>query len=133
MKRPLTLIVALIVVAVACSDATETPPDPTAVAAEEYAGVWLFTHDPGEYMDALHTGTAEVRGSCLMVDGMVVVWHASQLERAKDLVDRIHGGDHPEVELGGGGFSVDEGASVDQFPTEIAERCDTIGVWFGAP
>jgi hypothetical protein len=70
---------------------------------------------------------------CLYVDDAVVVWAGSRLREASAVIDAIQSGEEPELLIGGGGISTREGASPEDLPTVITDRCPTEVVWFGAP
>lgn len=103
------------------------------IEAVEIDGVWVFMHDPGNYMEALHSGKPEILDGCLMVDDAVVVWHTDMFEDAAAAIAAVKAGDSPQYLISGGGLSVTEGADPMQIPEVITDRCSTEAVWFGAP
>lgn len=80
---------------------------------------------------ALHGCVAEIRSSCLYVDDAVVVWHESQIGQAEGLITDINARERPEVLLGGGGISLDEGDT--PIPSVITDLCPTRVVWYSSP
>ena len=128
----------LLVLAVACGEATT--PEPRMSAAETAGievllidGVWVFQHQPEFAMAALHGGTPEIADGCLVVDNTIVVWHVDRIDEAAEAISAAKAGESPQLLVGGGGISVDEGARPDQIPTVITDQCPTSAVWFGAP
>ncbi len=106
---------------------------PAGIEALQVDGVWLFQHQPEVGMQALHGGTPEIVDGCLVIDETVVVWHADRIEEAAEAVAAVGAGESPQLLIAGGGISLDEGASPDQIPSVISDRCPTSAVWFGAP
>ena len=98
--------------------------------AMQIDGVWVFQHNPDGSNAALHSGTAEIVNGCLMVDNTIVVWHVDRIHDATHAIAAIKAGDAPQLLVGGGGVSIDEGASPDLIPTVITERCPTRAVWY---
>ncbi len=96
-------------------------------------GVWVFQHQPEFANQALHGGTPEIAGGCLVIDNTIVVWHVDRIDEAAEAISAVKAGESPELLIGGGGISVDEGARPDQIPTVITDQCPTSAVWFGAP
>ncbi len=84
-------------------------------------------------MEALHSGTPEIVDGCLVVDNTIVVWHVDRLDEADEAVAAAKAGESPQLLIGGGGISLDEGATPDQIPSTITDLCPTSAVWFGAP
>ena len=84
-------------------------------------------------MDALHSGTPEIVNGCLVVDNTIVVWHFDCTDDAAEAIAAAKAGESPQLLIGGGGISLDEGATPDQIPTIITDLCPTSAVWFGAP
>jgi hypothetical protein len=128
MKR--LLIVACVALVAASCDSGQTD----AVEGVEPAqidNVWIFQYDSLGGGDALHGGIAEIKDDCLYVDDAVVVWHRDQIDEAGELIDRIQGGEQPQVSLGGGGISLDEGDT--PIPETINELCPTRTVWYTRP
>ncbi len=108
--------------------------DPS-VEASQVDGVWVFTYaeDPGFYMQALGGGEAAIVDGCLEVGGAVVVWHAQQLDQVEEVFALIEAGESPTVRVGGGGTSLDEGGSLDEFPDAVLEHCATTSLWWAGP
>jgi hypothetical protein len=143
--RLLALLMAVVVLAVACSAgttdgsntgeiaATEGSADVSGIESVEIDGVWVFRHEPEVSMDALHSGTPEIVNGCLMIDNTVVVWHPDTLEDAAAAIAAAKAGDSPQLLISGGGISVSEGADPTSIPDVISDRCPTDAVWFGAP
>ena len=107
--------------------------DPPGIDALQIDGVWVFQHQPEFAMDALHGGTPEIVDGCLVIDNTIVVWHVDRIDEAAAAISAVKAGESPELLIGGGGISVDEGARPDQIPTVITDQCPTSAVWFGAP
>jgi hypothetical protein len=143
------VLVALVLIAAACSDGSDTEEsaslapnaaelsdadgDRTGIEAFEIDGVWVFQHQPEVAMDALHSGTPEIVNGCLVVDNTIVVWHFDRTDDAAEAIAAAKAGESPQLLIGGGGISLDEGATPDQIPTIITDLCPTSAVWFGAP
>ena len=106
--------------------------DKAGIEAFQIDGVWVFQHQPEYSMDALHSGTAEIVDGCLVIDNSIVVWHADRIDEAAKAIAAVKAGESPQLLIGGGGISIDEGARPDQFPTIITDQCPTSTVWFGA-
>lgn len=83
-------------------------------------------------MLAGHSGLAEIQDGCLYIDETVVVWDLEQLEEAKQIIAEVKAGEQRDLLIGGGGISLDEGASPEDIPDVIAELCPTTAVWFGS-
>ena len=62
-----------------------------------------------------------------------MVWHFDRIDEAAEAIAAAKAGESPQLLIGGGGISVDEGATQDQIPTIITDLCQTSAVWFGAP
>lgn len=107
---------------------------PTEVEALEVDGVWVFAYqdDPTSSMDAIHSGPAAVVDGCLLIDDTVVVWWTDQLPDVEEIVAALASGATVDVQLGGGGFTVDEGASLDDFPDAVRSRCTAAGLWYAS-
>jgi hypothetical protein len=103
------------------------------VTREEIDGVWVFLHDPEAIMQARHGGKPTIVDGCLYVDDSVVVWHVDQLEEAEAAIAAVRAGEQPDLLIGGGGLSLDEGATPGQIPNIITDACPTRVVWFGNP
>ena len=147
MRRPFIPLVIVLVVLAATSAAvlamtrdggpatSDTPPilSDEGIEALQIDGVWVFQHQPGSGMEALHSGTPEIVDGCLVVDNTIVVWHVDRIDEATEVIAAVNAGESPQLLIGGGGISVDEGARPDHFPTVITDQCPTSAVWFGAP
>ncbi len=147
--RIAAVLVALVLVVAACSDGSsaqesstlvpdtaepsDADGDRTGIEASQIDGVWVFQHQPEVVMNALHSGTPEIVNGCLVVDNTIVVWHFDRVDEAAEAVAAAKAGENPQLLIGGGGISVDEGATPDQFPRVITDLCQTSAVWFGAP
>ena len=107
--------------------------DTAGIVVLQIDGVWVFQHQPEFAMHALHGGTPEIVDGCLVIDNTIVVWHVDRIDEAAAAISAVKAGESPELLIGGGGISVDEGARPDQIPTVITDRCPTSAVWFGAP
>ena len=113
--------------------------DPTPIRSDEgiealqLDGVWVFQHQPEISGDALHSGTPEIVDGCLVVGNTIVVWHFDRIDEADEAIAAVRAGESPQLLIGGGGISVDEGTPPDEIPTVISDRCPTSTVWFGAP
>lgn len=105
----------------------------TGIEALQIDGVWVFQHQPEAHNDALHSGTPEIVNGCLVVDNTIVVWHVDRIGDATDVIAAAKAGESPELLIGGGGISLDEGARPDQIPSVITDLCPASAVWFGAP
>ncbi len=112
----------------------DTDGDATAVEAQEVDGVWVFTYAeaPDASMDALATGTASVVDGCLLVGDAVVVWHDHHLDDVNDAIAGVDRGEVVSLQVGGGGLSLDEGSSEDDFPPLVVEHCSPTEVWFSS-
>ena len=147
--RIAAVLVALVLVVAACSDGSsaqesstlvpdtaepsDADGDRTGIEASQIDGVWVFQHQPEVVMNALHSGTPEIVNGCLVVDNTIVVWHFDRVDEAAEAVAAAKAGENLQLLIGGGGISVDEGATQDQIPTIITDLCQTSAVWFGAP
>lgn len=96
-------------------------------------GTWVFFHDPESSMEALHSGVPEIVDNCLYVDSAVVVWHVDQLVSAQAAIEAVRAGRITDLIIGGGGFSLDEGATAEEIPVIISDVCPTEAVWFASP
>ena len=131
-------IAVLVVVVAACgptaTDADGEPGDSAVetggIEALQIDGVWVFQHRPRFGNDALHGGTLEIVDGCLVIDNTIVVWHVDRIDQAAGAVAAVKAGKSPQLLIGGGGISVEEGTRPDQFPTVITQRCPTSAVWF---
>lgn len=124
------------------SDATTTSTPNTSASSEvagtvealRIDGVWVFQHQPGEVsLTALHGGVAEIKNECLYVDDAIVVWRTDQIDQAAQAIADVQAGEQPDLRIGGGGISIDEGAAPEDIPSVITERCPTTTVWYGNP
>ena len=100
------------------------------IEARQIDDVWIFSHNPNGGGDALHTGAATIDNGCLYVDGAVVVWHVDSIDQAEATITAVQAGEQPMLSIGGGGASLEEGAT--SLPAEITDRCPTSTVWFGS-
>ena len=105
----------------------------TAVEPLQIDGVCVFQHEPEVAMEALHSGTPEIAGGCLVIDDTIVVWYVDRIEEAAAAIAAAKAGESPQLLIGGGGLSIDEGAEPSQIPSIITDRCPTCAVWHGAP
>jgi hypothetical protein len=114
-----------------CADTSpwQAPVDPAQIG-----GAWVFTFSlpQGGSMHALLTGQAAVVDGCLQVDDFVVVWRQSHLSTVEEIIGRIDDGETVTVSLGGGGGTLDEGSSVEDFPKSVTDRCSLSGIWHSA-
>ena len=103
-----------------------------AVDAQRMNGAWVFSYvrPPMGSDEALHSGQAAVVDGCLEVGDAVVVWHKHHLDTVGEIIDRIDKGETVDLRVGGGGRSVDEGDSVDDFPRRVREHCSTSEIWY---
>ena len=104
------------------------------VLAQQLDGVWVFHYSepPLVTMQALHSGEVLVIDGCLEIDGLAVIWHEDQLATVEDALQRVDQGETVSLSFGGGGSSLDEGASLEDFPDAILEHCDPRGVWWAS-
>jgi hypothetical protein len=95
-------------------------------------GVWVFTYaeEPDSVMEALTSGPAAVVDECLQVGDAVVVWYDHHLDRVGDIVTRVQAGEALTVELGGGGFSLEEGSTIEDFPEGVLAHCAPTAIWY---
>lgn len=112
-----------------CSTATGP-----AIDAIQIDDVWVFAYaqTPSSSMDALGGGTATVVDGCLQMGDAVVVWRPAHLSEIEEVVAAIEAGDTVVLEVGGGGLSLDEGSSLDDFPAAVLEHCTPRELWFSA-
>ena len=54
-------------------------------------------------------------------------------DEAAEAIKAVRSGDSPQLLIGRGGISLDEGARPDQIPIVITDRCPNSAVSFGAP
>lgn len=125
------VVLGLAVLSGGCAD---TSPWQAPVNPVQMDGAWVFTYSlpQGGSMDALLTGQAAVVDGCLQVDDFVVIWRQSHLSTIDEIIGRINDGETVTVSLGGGGGSVDEGNSVEDFPRNVSDRCSLSGIWHSA-
>lgn len=104
------------------------------VEGEQVDGVWVFAYaeDPDSEMQALHGGDVAVVDGCLQVGDAVVVWHDHHLADVEAFLQSVEIGETVTIELGGGGFSLDEGGTVDDFPDAVLEHCSPNVIWYSA-
>jgi len=104
----------------------------TQVDAFQLEGAWVFTYSqPQESsMQALTTGQAAVVDGCLQIGDAVVIWRDDHLSTVEEVLLRINAGETISVRVGGGGASLDEGGTVDDFPAEVLEHCSPTEIWF---
>mgnify|MGYP007097599693 CR=1 FL=1 len=114
----------------ACSPVISNPE----VEAIQLGETWVFAYseEPGSSMDALSHGTAAQVDGCLQVGDAVVVWWPDQLAEVEEIVLAVEAGEAPELELGGGGMSLEEGASAEDFPAAVREHCTPTELWFSS-
>ncbi len=105
------------------------------VVEQERDGVWVFTYasTPSYTSDALAGGPAAVVDGCLQMGDAVVIWHDQHLAAVDDVIARVAAGEALTLTVGGGGRSLEEGSTVDDFPIEVVERCPAAReIWFSA-
>lgn len=115
---------------------TESSEVADTIEAVRIDGVWVFQYEPvpGRVsLTASHGGVAEIKDSCLYVDDSIVVWQEDQIDQVAQTIADVHADQQPDLRIGGGGISLDEGASPEEIPSEITERCPTTGVWWQSP
>jgi len=133
MIRSTSISLVLLLVLVACGGGDPLSDETIdGVTARQVDDVWVFSHSPSGGMDALHGGRATIEDGCLLVDGAVVVFHESMVLDGIELIGAIRNGDEISATIPGGGISLGEGGSVEQFPQVVLDRCDVDTVWFGA-
>lgn len=125
--RPTTIGLALLLAACAVEEETE-------VNALQVDGVWVFSYSvtPDASMHALGGGQATVVDGCLQVGDAVVVWHDHHLDTVEEVIARVNQGETIELGVGGGGLSLEEGSTTDDFPAAVVEHCAPLGVWFSS-
>jgi hypothetical protein len=104
------------------------------VLAQQLDGVWVFHYSeaPKVQMQALHSGEVLVVDGCLEINGLAVIWYEEQLDAVEEALQLVDEGETVTLSFGGGGTSLDEGGSVDEFPDAILEHCDPRGVWWAS-
>lgn len=130
MKR--RAIFASAILCVACEPDADVGSD---IEAQELSGAWVFSYaeEPTVIMDALGGGQAAVVDGCLQVDDSVFIWYEHHLDTVEEIIGRIDKGEKVVVRIGGGGFSVDEGSTVDDFPESVREHCSPTAIWYTSP
>ncbi len=103
----------------------------SAFEAVQLDGVWVFQHALYNGYEALLKGSAEIVDDCLLVSGYIVIWHRDHLSDIQAIVSAVQGGEHIEVEIGGGELAPENGAIPGQVPAVVTKHCSTTGVWFG--
>jgi hypothetical protein len=121
----------LVLLAGGCASSAE---DGAEVDAQQRDGVWVFTYAeaPIANDDALGTGRAAVVDDCLWMGDAVVVWHDRHLTDVDDVIARVLAGEALDLQVGGGGLSLAEGSTVDDFPAVVSEHCSASEIWFSA-
>jgi hypothetical protein len=106
----------------------------TEVDAQQRDGVWVFTYSEAPAIDneALGGGRAAVEDDCLWMGEAVVVWHDHHLDAVDEVIARVRAGEVLDLQLGGGGLSLAEGSTVDDFPAVVSEHCATSEIWFAS-
>lgn len=104
------------------------------VVPQQIGEVWVFAYSepPLSWNDALNTGEALVVDGCLEVGGAVVIWHQDQLGTVEEAITRLEQGEILSLQVGGGGLSLSEGSTVEDFPAEVLEHCSATAVWFSS-
>ena len=127
MTKPLSFTLALVLLLPAC--AVEEHDE---VEAQQFDGVWVFTYGetPDIMMEALSTGTASVVDGCLLVEDAVVIWYDHHLDDVEVVVAGVNQGETAKLQVGGGGFSLDEGSGTEEFPPVVMEHCSPTAIWF---
>lgn len=126
MRTPLLTLLLL-----AIGGCTSDPADP-AIDAIQIGETWVFAWQeaPGSSMDALESGTAAQVDGCLQVGDSVVVWWPEQLDQVEEFVLAVEAGAAPELQVGGGGSSLEEGATLEDFPDVVLEHCTPTVLWW---
>ncbi|MCK6503493.1 hypothetical protein L6R53_08865 [Myxococcota bacterium] len=124
------LLLPLLLVPAGCGPTVKNP----AVEAIQVGETWVFAYEdtPSLSMFALTHGTVAAPDGCLAVDDAVVVWWPEQLDQVEALVAEVEAGGAPEVQLGGGGSSLAEGGSGEDFPEAVREHCEPVAVWWSS-
>jgi hypothetical protein len=65
------------------------------IAAVQDQGVWIFSYRPQFMALARHEGAANIVESCLVVGDCVVVWRDVNIQRGRDAVSAVLGGENP--------------------------------------
>lgn len=120
----------LALLAGACTTTIDAPE----VDGQQRDGVWVFTYaDAPDYNEnALGNGQATVVDDCLLMGDAVVVWYDHHLEAVDDIIARVQSGETVHLQVGGGGLSLDEGSTADDFPPDVLEHCSASAIWFAA-
>lgn len=121
------LVIGLVLLASACSAEISTEYD-----AVQLDGVWVFTYGetPDLSMDALGGGDAAVVDGCLQMGDAVVIWRDEHLGVVEEIIQSVDAGDTVGIRVGGGGLSLDEGSTLDDFPDVVLEHCAPVEIWF---
>lgn len=124
------LLLPLLLTAAGCTTVITDPE----VEAILLGDTWVFAYKetPSSAMDALSHGTAAQVDGCLQVGEAVVVWWPEQLDQVKEIVLAVQAGGAPELEIGGGGMSLEEGDREEDFPAAVRERCAPTELWFSS-
>lgn len=119
--------------ATACAPPLDGPED-VDVVAQELDGVWVFTYAeaPDAEMHALHGGEVAAVDGCLQVGDAVVIWHDEHLAEVEAALQRVTLGESIVLQVGGGGLSLDEGSTLDEFPQAVRDHCAPRELWYSA-
>lgn len=125
--------VALGLVATGCTTGQSAVVEP-AIEALQFGETWVFAYEeePNSSNDALLIGALAVRDGCLKVDRTIVVWWPTQLVEVEEAVEAVEEGATVSLRVGGSGLSLDEGATTDDIPEVVRDRCGSgvREVWF---
>jgi hypothetical protein len=104
------------------------------VDAQQRDGVWVFTYAkaPTSNMEALGGGRAAVVDDCLRMGDAVVIWHDHHLSAVDEIIARVLDGEALDLQVGGGGLSLAEGSTADDFPAVVTEHCSASEIWFSS-
>jgi hypothetical protein len=98
------------------------------IEALQVEGTWIFSYRPGFMGLARYEGAANIVESCLVVGDCIVVWRDVHIQRARDTVSAVLGGENPVLALGGYGRLVVEGYAM---PAAVTDYCPSAaGVWY---